>query len=120
MDQRENYTLAHKFNESFRIRNSPKPALAIKIIAQRLAKLGAFTMEPWGAGCRIREKRAVDAGTHWHSLYKQAQYCLETGQYDQALGWSASLHEFLTQVRSRRHCFSDRRPLGLLRRAQDR
>jgi hypothetical protein len=27
----------------------------------------------------------VNAGTHWHSLYKQAQYCLETGQYDLAV-----------------------------------
>ena len=26
----------------------PKPALAVKIIAQRLASLGTLTMEPWG------------------------------------------------------------------------
>jgi hypothetical protein len=33
MDERENYTLAHKFHESFRIPQLPKPALAVKIIA---------------------------------------------------------------------------------------
>jgi hypothetical protein len=71
MDERENYTLARKFHESFRFPQLAKPALAVKIIAQRIASLGALTTEPWGAGCRIREKGVTEGINSNHDI----KYC---------------------------------------------